>query len=47
MPYLRLDLAKTYPAQTKRDLAACLCRLYADMMQTQLWRPQCGDRGAW
>jgi hypothetical protein len=42
MPYLRLDLAKTYPSQTKRDLAARLCHLYADVMQTQLWRPNVG-----
>ena len=42
MPYLRLDLAKSYPSQTKRDLAARLCRLYADVMQTQLWRPNVG-----
>jgi phenylpyruvate tautomerase PptA (4-oxalocrotonate tautomerase family) len=42
MPYLRLDLAKTYPSQTERDLAARLCRLYADVMQTQLWRPNVG-----
>jgi phenylpyruvate tautomerase PptA (4-oxalocrotonate tautomerase family) len=32
MPYLRLDLAKTYPSQTKQDLAARLLRLYADVM---------------
>jgi phenylpyruvate tautomerase PptA (4-oxalocrotonate tautomerase family) len=42
MPYLHLDLAKTYPSQTKRELAARLCRLYADVMQTQLWRPNVG-----
>jgi phenylpyruvate tautomerase PptA (4-oxalocrotonate tautomerase family) len=42
MPYMHLDLAKTYPSQTKRDLAARLCRLYADVMQTQLWRPNVG-----
>jgi hypothetical protein len=42
MPYLRLDLTKTYPSQTKRELAARLCRLYADVMQTQLWRPNAG-----
>jgi phenylpyruvate tautomerase PptA (4-oxalocrotonate tautomerase family) len=42
MPYLRLDLTKTYPSQTKRELAARLCRLYADVMQTQLWRPNVG-----
>ena len=42
MPYLRLDLAKTYPSQTKRELAVRLCQLYADVMQTQLWRPNVG-----
>jgi phenylpyruvate tautomerase PptA (4-oxalocrotonate tautomerase family) len=42
MPYLRLDLAKTYPSQIKRELATRLCRLYADVMQTQLWRPNVG-----
>jgi hypothetical protein len=42
MPYLRLDLAQTYPSQTKRKLATCLCHLYADAMQTQLWRPNVG-----
>ena len=42
MPYLRLDLAKTYPPQTKRELATRLCHLYADVMQTQLWRPNVG-----
>jgi phenylpyruvate tautomerase PptA (4-oxalocrotonate tautomerase family) len=42
MPYLRLDLAKTYPTETKRELAKRLCELYADVMQTQLWRPNVG-----
>ena len=42
MPYLRLDLAKTYPPQTKRELAVRLCHLYADVMQTQSWRPNVG-----
>ena len=42
MPYLHLDLAKTYPSQTKRELAARLCRLYAEVMQTQSWRPNVG-----
>jgi phenylpyruvate tautomerase PptA (4-oxalocrotonate tautomerase family) len=42
MPYLRLDLAKTYPSQTKRELAVRLCHLYADVMQTQSWRPNVG-----
>jgi len=42
MPYLHLDLAKTYPSQIKRELAVRLCRLYADVMQTQPWRPNVG-----
>jgi phenylpyruvate tautomerase PptA (4-oxalocrotonate tautomerase family) len=42
MPYLHLDLAKTYPSDTKRELATRLCRLYADVMQTQSWRPNVG-----
>jgi phenylpyruvate tautomerase PptA (4-oxalocrotonate tautomerase family) len=42
MPYLHLDLAKTYPSQIKRELAVRLCHLYADVMQTQLWRPNVG-----
>ena len=42
MTYLHLDLAKTYPSQTKRELAVRLCHLYADVMQTQLWRPNVG-----
>jgi phenylpyruvate tautomerase PptA (4-oxalocrotonate tautomerase family) len=42
MPYLHLDLAKTYPPETKRELATRLCHLYADVMQTQLWRPNVG-----
>jgi hypothetical protein len=42
MPYLHLDLAKTYPSQTNRELAVRLCRLYADVMQTQPWRPNVG-----
>ena len=42
IPYLHLDLAKTYPSQIKRELAVRLCHLYADVMQTQLWRPNVG-----
>jgi phenylpyruvate tautomerase PptA (4-oxalocrotonate tautomerase family) len=42
MPYLHLDLAKIYPPETKRELATRLCRLYAEVMQTQLWRPNVG-----
>jgi phenylpyruvate tautomerase PptA (4-oxalocrotonate tautomerase family) len=39
---MHLDLAKTYPPETKRELAARLCRIYAEVMQTQLWRPNVG-----
>jgi phenylpyruvate tautomerase PptA (4-oxalocrotonate tautomerase family) len=42
MPYLHLDLPGTYPVQVKRELATRLCKLYADMMETQLWRPNVG-----
>ena len=42
MPYLHLDLAQTYSPETKRELATRLCHLYADVMQTQLWRPNVG-----
>jgi phenylpyruvate tautomerase PptA (4-oxalocrotonate tautomerase family) len=42
MPYLHLDLAKICPPETKRELATRLCRLYAEVMQTQLWRPNVG-----
>src|SRR5271170_2011145 len=42
MPYLHLNLAKTYPSETKRELATRLCHLYAEVMQTQLWRPNVG-----
>jgi phenylpyruvate tautomerase PptA (4-oxalocrotonate tautomerase family) len=42
MPYLHLNLARTYPSETKRELATRLCHLYAEVMQTQLWRPNVG-----
>jgi phenylpyruvate tautomerase PptA (4-oxalocrotonate tautomerase family) len=42
MPYLHLDLAKSYPSEAKRELATRLCHLYADLMQTQFWRPNVG-----
>ena len=42
MPYLHLDVAKIYPSETKRELAKRSCHLYADVMQTQLWRPNVG-----
>jgi phenylpyruvate tautomerase PptA (4-oxalocrotonate tautomerase family) len=42
MPYLHLDLPGKFPPAQKRELAARLCRLYADVMQTQTWRPNIG-----
>ena len=42
MPYLHLDLPTTYPVQVKRELATRLCKLYAEVMETQLWRPNVG-----
>src|SRR5258708_4340921 len=42
MPYLHLDLPGTYPIEVKRELAARLCKLYAQVMETQLWRPNVG-----
>jgi hypothetical protein len=42
MPYLHLDLPSTYPVEVKRELATRLCKLYAEVMETQLWRPNVG-----
>jgi len=42
MPYLHLDLPGTYPVAVQRELAMRLCKLYADIMETQLWRPNIG-----
>jgi len=42
MPYLHLDLPGTYPIELKRELAARLCKLYAEIMETQLWRSNVG-----
>src|SRR5258706_13908675 len=42
MPYLHLDLPGTYPVEVKRELATRLCQLYAEIMETQLWRPNVG-----
>jgi hypothetical protein len=35
MPYLHLDLPGTYPVEVKRELATRLCKLYAEVMETQ------------
>jgi hypothetical protein len=43
MPYLHLDLPGTYPVKVKRELATRLCKLYAEVMETQLWRPNVGS----
>jgi phenylpyruvate tautomerase PptA (4-oxalocrotonate tautomerase family) len=42
MPYLHLDLPGSYPIALKRELATRLCKLYAEIMETQLWRPNVG-----
>src|SRR5260370_1848610 len=42
MPYLRLDLPGTYPVEVKRELATRLCELYAEVMETQVWRANVG-----
>src|SRR5438094_4741982 len=42
MPYLHLDLPATYPVQVKRELATRLCKLYAEVLETQSWRPNVG-----
>jgi hypothetical protein len=42
MPYLHLDLPGSYPVAVKRELASRLCKLYAETMETQLWRPNVG-----
>jgi phenylpyruvate tautomerase PptA (4-oxalocrotonate tautomerase family) len=36
MPYLHLDLPRTYSTAVKRDLATRLCKLYAEVMQTSV-----------
>jgi phenylpyruvate tautomerase PptA (4-oxalocrotonate tautomerase family) len=42
MPYLHLDLPGTHPMEVKRELARRLCKLYAEVMETQPWRPNVG-----
>jgi phenylpyruvate tautomerase PptA (4-oxalocrotonate tautomerase family) len=42
MPYLHLDLPGTYSVEVKRELATRLCKLYAEVMETQPWRPNVG-----
>jgi phenylpyruvate tautomerase PptA (4-oxalocrotonate tautomerase family) len=42
MPYLHLNLPGKFPAASKQAAAEKLCRLYAEVMHTQLWRPNVG-----
>ena len=42
MPYLHLNLSKSYPAPVKREIATRLCKLYSSIMQTEPWRPNVG-----
>jgi hypothetical protein len=42
MPWLHLDLPGTCPIEIKRELATWFCKLYAGVMETQLWRPNVG-----
>ena len=44
MPYLQLDVPGHYSAAVKRELATRLCTLYAQVMETQLWRPNVSIR---
>lgn len=42
MPYMHVNAAGPYTGEAKRRLARRLCKLYADVMQTQPWRPNVG-----
>ena len=42
MPYLHRDLPGTDPVEVKRALATRLCKLYGEVMETQLLRPNIG-----
>jgi hypothetical protein len=42
MPYLHFNLPGRYPASVKRQAAEAACRAYAEIMETQLWRPNVG-----
>ncbi len=39
MPHVHLDLPGSYPVEIKSELGTPLCKLYAEVMETQLWRP--------
>jgi phenylpyruvate tautomerase PptA (4-oxalocrotonate tautomerase family) len=42
MPYMHVDLPGKFPKKQKRELAERLCKIYADVMKTQSWRPNVG-----
>ena len=42
MPYLHFNLPGCYTAAVKRRVAEAACRAYAEIMETQLWRPNIG-----
>jgi phenylpyruvate tautomerase PptA (4-oxalocrotonate tautomerase family) len=42
MPYIHVDVSRTYAPNVKHELATRLCKLYAEVMQTQSWRPNVG-----
>src|SRR5262249_62189120 len=42
MPYMHVDLPGKFPKEQKRELAERLCKIYADVMKTQSWRPNVG-----
>lgn len=42
MPYLQVNLPGQYSSEIKRELAIELCKAYAEIMETQIWRPNVG-----
>lgn len=44
MPYLQLDVPRSYPADTKRRLARRMGEIYARIMETQVSRVRVGFR---
>jgi phenylpyruvate tautomerase PptA (4-oxalocrotonate tautomerase family) len=42
MPYIHVDVSRSFTPNVKHELATRLCKLYAEVMQTQSWRPNVG-----
>ena len=42
MPYVHFNVPGRYGAEAKRKLAEAACRAYAEIMETQSWRPNVG-----